>query len=208
MPPATTSVDMRSEGIAEAARIERARALLRVAGDRSHESRAVITTVKRRRAFRADSIWLFRLLLTDPHGRILWDPLIPLTGTRARRRPARRTADARALLDPSQDVLQALLHTVRAGGLEAVRREMHTPLQLWLRREHALATALTASRARLSAGLLQLGLFDRRIERAAAAQDALLDAALSRSAARRDRLDASRDARWESCDLVLGIAFE
>ena len=213
-PPATTSVDMRSDAMEEAARIERARRLLNATGDRPHEPRAVITAVRRRRAFRSDSVWLFRLLLTDPYGRVLWDPLVPLTGTRAMRAvrtghsPARRGADVRTLLDPSQDVLQALLHTVRAGGLEAVRREMHTPLQLWLRREHALATALTASRARLSAGLLQLGLFDRRIERAAAAQDALLDAALSRSAARRDRLDASRDARWESCDLVLGIAFE
>lgn len=208
MPPATTSVDLRSDAIEETVRIERARLLLHGAGHQPHEPRAVMTAVRRRRAIRSESIWLFRLLLTDPHGRILWDPLVPVIGARAMHQPARRSAEVRALLDPWQEALQASLHTARGDGLDAIRREMGASVQVWLRREHALATALTASRARLSAGLLQLGLFDRRSERAASAQDALLDAALSQSAARLNTLRASGNARWESCDLALAIAFE
>lgn len=207
-PPVTTSIDLRSDAAEEARRIEYARSLRGTEGAWRPEARALVTAMRRRAGSRRESIWLFRLLLTDPHGRILWNHLLPLVGSRRGRPPGWRSAEVRMLLDPAQPPLRAILEAVREDRLEAVRREMEAPLRLWVRREQALAAALTATRARLSHGLLQPGLFDRRVERAASAQDAQLDAALSQSAARRERLRASRHARWESCELALAIAFE
>jgi len=55
-------------------------------------------------------------------------------------------------------------------------------------REQAIAEGLRHQRARIAASLLQPGLFDRRAERAAAAQNATLDEALDRCARRLDDL--------------------
>ena len=58
----------------------------------------------------------------------------------------------------------------------------------------------------MSAALLQRGLFDRRNERAAAAQSALLDEALSNSAERVLELSACERIEIESCDLEWAVA--
>ena len=55
-------------------------------------------------------------------------------------------------------------------------------------RERAIARAIESERARLSATLLQRGLFDRRAERALSAQTAVLDEALARCRARLDEI--------------------
>jgi ERCC4-related helicase len=75
---------------------------------------------------------------------------------------------APALTNAGQNALVTLVSALRA------------PVDLACRREHAIADSLTAERARLSASLLQPGLFDRRAERALAAQSAVLDEALAR----------------------------
>jgi hypothetical protein len=51
-------------------------------------------------------------------------------------------------------------------------------------------------------------LFDRRSERAAAAQSALLDEALTKSAMRRNELQAGQAPRIGSSNLVFAVAFE
>ena len=76
-----------------------------------------------------------------------------------------------------------------------------------IRREGAITEALRLRQARLSAGLLQPGLFDRRAERAAAAQASVVDDAVQKSAVhllrlhRLDHLHADRRA------IVFGVAF-
>jgi hypothetical protein len=77
-----------------------------------------------------------------------------------------------------------------------------------MRRERDLMAAMRDRYARLSAGLLQGALFDRRNERLAAAQAALLDEALSRSAHRLDELAANHDVRAGACDLAFAVVVE
>jgi hypothetical protein len=59
-------------------------------------------------------------------------------------------------------------------------------------RERAIAEGLRQQRARIAASLLQPGLFDRRAERAGAAQNATLDEALEHCARRLDELARCR----------------
>jgi hypothetical protein len=75
-------------------------------------------------------------------------------------------------------------------------------------REQAIAKVLEERHARLAATLLQSGLFDRRIERAAAAQAAVLNEARSRVAARLIALEASGRPVVEECRFVFAAALE
>jgi hypothetical protein len=74
-------------------------------------------------------------------------------------------------------------------------------------REKALAEALRSRRARISAGLLQPGLFDHRAERAAAAQAFFVDAAMQRSSARLALLDRLQYLHEDHRAVAFGIAF-
>jgi hypothetical protein len=67
-----------------------------------------------------------------------------------------------------------------------------------LRRQHA----------RMSASLLQAGLFDRRSDRAAAGQAAVLDVAISRCCSRLDYLRGCNHLSIESHELVLAAVLE
>ena len=178
----------------EATRILRARSLLLHAAEEVPGPRATVTTIKRRRApfCSRRSLWVFRLLLVDEKGRGLSEELLALACSHM------------TTLHDVRDVAG------RASGerLAALVDELDAPLRLWLRREGAMSTALRLAQARLSAQLLQLGLFDRRNERAAAAQAILLDEALAKSATRAKELAERRRPRVESSDLVFAVAFE
>jgi hypothetical protein len=68
-------------------------------------------------------------------------------------------------------------------------------------------SALREKHARLAAGLLQPGLFDRRSERAAAAQAARVDEAIAKSRVRLDALERLRRLRCGECRLLFQIRF-
>lgn len=68
--------------------------------------------------------------------------------------------------------------------------------------------ALRARHARLSATLVQRGLFDRRNERVADAQAALLGRALSQSHDRLANLAACEQVKLDGCDLVFAVLLE
>ncbi|HEU4689788.1 MAG TPA: hypothetical protein VFS23_15555, partial [Vicinamibacterales bacterium] len=76
-------------------------------------------------------------------------------------------------------------------SLAALLSSLHPFLEQAARRERALAETIGLERARLSAALLQRGLFDRRAERQAAAQTAILDEALLRCRTRLSEIDAA-----------------
>ncbi|MSO29323.1 MAG: DEAD/DEAH box helicase [Acidobacteria bacterium] len=177
----------------EATRIQRARSLLLHAAEEVPGPRATVTTIRRRRApfCSRRALWVFRLLLVDGKGRGLSEELLALAGGHT-------------------TTLQLQDVAGRATGerLAALVKELDAPLRRWLHREAAMSTALRVAHARLSAQLLQLGLFDRRNERAAAAQSVLLHEALARSAVRARELAERRRPRVESRDLVFAIAFE
>jgi len=62
--------------------------------------------------------------------------------------------------------------------------------------------------ARLSAGLAQRSLFDRRAEHLTTSQSALLDEALAQSARRLRELDALDEVEVESCRLAFAAVVD
>jgi len=220
-------LDLGPEARAEAVRIAAARALVTPADTTGAELRPVIARVRRHRGARplirphseatgeevapvlgrAERFWLFRLLFIAADGRLLWESFLSLAAGAAPK-PGRSSAAMRLLLDPDTPDLRHVTTMAREEQLESVRLVLRQPLELWRAREHAIVEAIRARHARLSAGLLQLALFDRREERMAAAQSALLDDALSASATRLNELAGWEHLRVESCQLVFGVALE
>ena len=134
----------------------------------------------------------FRLSFADESGRLACETVV---GVRA---------------DAELDHLE-LHEDIVAGyhgrALASVAAEIAPWLELSLRREEAIVRALRERHARLSAGLLQPGLFDRRAERAAAAQAARVDEAMVKSRVRLDALEWLRRLRCGERRLLFEIRF-
>jgi superfamily II DNA or RNA helicase len=140
-----------------------------------------------------EAIWIFQHSCVDSGGRHVFETVGALCDSR------QRTG-------------------IDAGLLSAVVRDQErlvastcaqvTPwLDLTLRRERSMLQALRQSHARLSASLLQPGLFDRRAERAAATQCARVEEAVERSRARELALERLRCLRADASAILLGITF-
>ena len=92
-------------------------------------------------------------------------------------------------------------------ALASIAAEIAPWLELSHRREAAIARSIDEDHARLSAKMLQPGLFDRRAEKVAAAQAACVDEAIARSRDRVDALDRLRQLRCGERRLLFGIRF-
>ena len=198
------------EGREEANRIQRARSLLLHAAEEGPDPRATVTSIARRRngSRLYGDLWVFRLLVVDARGRGVSEELLAFACGHRRTVRERRPAAVRAGLDDRVLRLQDVAAREAGERLVAFAHQLDAPLRLWLRREEALSAALRVAHGRLSAQLLQLGLFDRRHERAAAAQSVLLDEALAKSAVRSNELLERQRLRVESSELVFAVAFE
>jgi hypothetical protein len=141
--------------------------------------------------------------VTDAAGGVIWERLLALQQP-LRGRPAPGRAALRALL-PHGPVVESLLEREHRHAREAASDELRALLDLALRREQALMKALTERHARISASLLQPGLFDRRVERQAAAQQLLVDEALARCRLQLDRLAHRKALACGVRDLVFGV---
>jgi hypothetical protein len=82
---------------------------------------------------------------------------------------------------------------------------LRQPIELMTRRERAIVRALQQHHARLSADLMQRGLFDRRMERMAEAQSALLEVALTQCEARLESLVQLSRVRTDELQLVFAL---
>jgi hypothetical protein len=82
---------------------------------------------------------------------------------------------------------------------------MRAPLAVALRREAAIAAALSAQRQTLAATLIQGGLLDRRTERSTTERRAILDAAADRCARRIDELTRSQRTIAGDQQLVFAV---
>jgi superfamily II DNA or RNA helicase len=200
LPPGVLVPNLRELATQEATRLHAARRLAATLsprrppvtpGDQTNEStgtaiegdsRPVVTAITGRRGG-LHCYWTFRHDITDADGQLIWEHLIALHARAIRGAPL-GPGNVRALLNPHQPLLARALARQREAALLAVRDALAAPLALALRREHALRDAISARHARLSASLLQPGLFDRRAERAGAAQTAVRDDALARCAVR------------------------
>lgn len=174
---APTEQRWRSAAATEAARILAAKSLMLPSQPASPDGDALLTFIKSDR-MPPKSIWAFHLSCVDEAGQTVFETLAAL-------------GDERARLEIDGD-----LERVAAWRHGQVLAETSASIRMWLslamRREHAIVDALRKSDARLSAALLQPGLFDRRVERAAAAQ-----AARTREAVERSRTRVSTLARWK-----------
>jgi ERCC4-related helicase len=207
-PPSLNAIagDLRSAAEAEAARLEMVRRLTegRLKADPTYDTRPSITVLKRRAGHRT-GLWIYRLAMADADGQFVWDTLLGIGASLDV--DTRSTRDLRAWVVASNERLTSVVCNEHQRVISDAARSTGAPLTLATRREHAIAETLTNQRARLAAMLLQGGLFDRRAERAAAAQTAVVDEALSRSAARLRELEQLARLTPEPVDIRFAAQF-
>jgi hypothetical protein len=153
----------------------------------------------------ASRIWAFRALFTAGDGRTVWESVLGLAQHDSPR-CGREAAEVGRHLDPRRASLSAagrLAHQTLKRSLEASLRQ---PIDLMTRRERAIVRALQQHHARLSAHLMQRGLFDRRAERVAEAQSALLETALAQCESRLESLAQLSKVHTDELQLVFALA--
>jgi superfamily II DNA or RNA helicase len=182
----------RSDAETEAARLLVAKSLERASQPPSTASGPLVTFIKRDRKG-LGAIWAFHLSCIDSAGHAVFETL-----------GAFRDERGRFEIDADLQRVAAWRH---GQVLAATSAAVDAWLNLAIRREEAMVDALHDSHARLSAALLQPGLFDRRAERAAAAQAARVHEAVERSRIRLSRLARWRCLRADGQTVLFGIAF-
>ena len=187
---AEVGAGVRADAEAEAARLVSARSL--AAPEGSPNDRPVRTIVTGRRDG-LGSIWAYRPSCADEAGHVVFETV---TGLRDER---------------FASAIDARIEQAVANHHDALVANTSSAISVWLdlaaRREDAIVATLHESHARLSATLLQPGLFDRRAERAAAAQAARVEEAVRKSLARQTLLARARRLHAADCDLVFGVTF-
>jgi hypothetical protein len=151
---------------------------------------AFLTSV--RRPHRRGTVRAFQLGLSDDEGHVAFETI---AGVHIDAEPG----DVEVSEDIAGDHHQRVLVSVAA--------EIAPWLTLSRCREEAIVCALRENHARLAAGLLQPGLFDRRSERAAAAQTARVDEVIVKSRVRLDALERLGRLRCAERRLLFEIRF-
>lgn len=172
--PTAATFDLSAEAAKEADRIRLVRAVARVPGGvDGMRAGAVAGRLRHRSTRAAPAMVLAEASVEDGSGAILERCLVPLTVPRA-------TADAAVI-----DLLErsGVVAAASAPALESARRFAATRAA----RERAIAAGATLARG----SPLQIGLFDRRAERAIAAASAATSAALEALACRRAAAEAA-----------------
>jgi helicase-like protein len=179
--------DLRSAAEAEAARLEIIRRLVqvRLTTEPTYDRRPCITVLKRRGGDRP-SLWIYHLGMVDAEGQFVWGTLLGIAATIDA--VPERTRDLRTCVG-SDERLSSFASVAHQRLLADAAQSLRASVMLGMRRERAIVDTLTDQRARLAAALLQRGLFDRRAERTAAAQTAIVDEALGRCVVRLHALD-------------------
>jgi hypothetical protein len=179
-PPLPSGVvigDLRSVASDEATRLEHVRRLVSLGEAESVESRPVVTVFSGSR-HRFVNDWAYQLIFEDSELQPFWTTVIGIR-------------EGRRLLDPSHDAIKRGVQSLSSAIAPALIPTLHGLLvrfhaalnqsrSLAAARERAIADGVRQQRARLATSLVQPGLFDRRAERAAAAQNATLEEALDR----------------------------
>jgi superfamily II DNA or RNA helicase len=182
---------LRGHAEAEGTRLRVAKVLVRSPTPPSFANRPLLTFVRRQPHA---SIWVFRCSCVDSTGHTVFETVAGLS-------------DRRGTPAIDQDLLRAALRH-RQHLLTATAAALGPWLDLAIRRERSMLHALRESHARLSASVLQPGLFDRRAERAAAAQTAQVEQGVERSRAREAVLERWRCLRADDDGIVFGITFQ
>jgi hypothetical protein len=198
-------VNLRPEGIEEARRLARSKSWL-AAGGAGMDARPVITRLRRRRRSRRDRLWVYRIAMINASNQVVWESMI---AARARMHEwlERSGECTRAMLLPGSGV-PTLISSACHEQITELHDALRKPLALWVRREMDMMAVVRQQHARMSAPLLQAGLFDRTSDRVAATRSAVLDAALSRCRGRLDDLRACDTLSVDRCDMALAVILE
>jgi hypothetical protein len=207
-PSGIITLDLRNEALEESRRLNRSRAFAAASAHVHVPERSVMTHVRRRRTNNPPHcLWVYRFVLTTSEGRLVWEALVPFAGTLTARR-SYSTRSMRTLLNTDLPAFQTVLANHCTLVLQQLRPSIRPMLARYSAREHSLANVLQSRHARLSAGLLQRGLFDRRDERLASAQTSLLEEALSQSASRLRELSGFDHLRIDAAELVFALLLD
>ena len=123
----------------------------------------------------------------------MWETLVGVDAVHQWARPT-RLADVRTIFGDSWKLVRRHVEGDHSGLVDLHTPSLRTAAAIALERERAISFAVGRQHARMAASLLQVGLFDRRIEREAAAQRELLEQALSRCHARIEELQRKQVA--------------
>lgn len=191
-----STLDLKSEAAAEAARLARARATGNCGSDRVRLlwdcGRPLVARTRRvsaRRFLHGRILMIWRIAFEDARGRAAESHLVPmLVAPTERPHGARRRALIREQLREMEAPLRRFVEDAEPAWRAAVLRVQERFASSRADRERAVAAHFALEREEL----FQTGLFDRRSERARKlAGDAASDAARDARA----RLDAAADAR-------------
>jgi superfamily II DNA or RNA helicase len=189
---------LRATAQTEMARLETLRALSSTSASRLPQ-RPPVTLLRKPKSGRGN-LWGFHLSFIDSADRLVWHTILgAITATHP---------DATALgraIDEAATLLASRLENEGKTALASLNTSLRPYLSLASRREQAIADILESERARLSAPLLQRGLFDRRAERAVVAQRAVVDEALGRCRTRLDELAAAAQIAAEPGRLAFAL---
>jgi superfamily II DNA or RNA helicase len=182
---------LRGDAEAEAARLLTARSLAGPAHSVSGSTPMV--AIFRDHGGDRGAIWAYRLSCADAGGHVVFEAIAAVEDQRG-------GCSVDAEIEP-----------IAARHHDAVVANTSAAVAVWVdlaeRREEAIVTGLRESHARLSADLLQPGLFDRRAERAAAAQASRVEEAVQKSLARRMLLARARRLHAADRRVVFGVTF-
>jgi hypothetical protein len=188
----THTSPLRALAEAEGERLRYARALSNNRHEGVPADRAVLAFTRGRGTTRRCT-WAFRLPILDADGHLVFETIVGLSDSRGL-----------VIVDDALEQIAAVAHrrvlTVLSGDIQLWRLTM-------AHREKAIADALRLRHARIAVSLLQQGLFDRRTERAAAAQAFVVGTTVQKSIVRLALLDRLRHLREDRRAVVFGIAF-
>ncbi len=176
---------------AEAARLVATRSLNGT--DPPPPSNAPLVTMVTGHGSARAAIWAYRLSCADDIGHVVFETIAGVLDNRVGH-----------LIDAGVELIAARHHDAVVASASA---EVARWLDLAERRELAIVTGLRDSHARLSATMLQPGLFDRRAERAAAAQASRVEEAVRQSRARLKLLERARRLHAADRSFILGVTF-
>jgi hypothetical protein len=188
----TNTSPLRALAEAEGERLRYARALSNNRHEGVPADRAVLAFTGGRGATRRCT-WAFRLPILDADGHLVFETIVGLSDSRGL-----------VIVDDALEQIAAVAHrrvlTVLSGDIQLWRLTM-------AHREKAIADTLRLRHARIAVSLVQQGLFDRRTERAAAAQAFVVGTTVQKSIVRLALLDRLRHLREDRRAVVFGIAF-
>jgi superfamily II DNA or RNA helicase len=190
LPATVQRIELSARANAEAIRIATARVLSR---ESTVEERRPVATAISKHCRRVVSAFL--VTISDGDGVPVWATLVGVEGdVRAERLNPQAVRDALAAATGcTMPILEPAIHRFTPMTAEQIGRA----IDLGVAREQAIVAAVRLRHARVAADLLQPGLFDRRAERQAAAQTAVLEEALGRCHARLEALGRLKTLRVE-----------